>query len=311
MYSKQKAKSHIIERKSLSIIQSILPDYWTIREFNPDYGIDLDVEIFEKSDDVYETLGEHLYIQVKGTEKISFSKIKVSDADGNKSIYIDVVKFSIETSELYTVERMSSAVPVMLFVVDVIGNVIYFICLNDYIEKILIPYEHDYCSNSKKTIYIPIKNKIETTQNCLSIIPIYSKRPKLYSFFNKVNCQNNDLNYISDDDLVDKCKQYTKELLRLDVWSIRKLIILIDKYYEKLINFRQKGVKTLFQGDKNIYDDNEKIWDTSFSYGKLYTKYEAVCFMNLRQLWISMDNFRDYYEEYCRSWFLPIWFNYY
>lgn len=75
MRSKIKSKSHIIECKSLEIIRSLLPEYWTIREYKPYYALDLSIEIFEttkdKADDIcFETLGEHFFIQVKGTEKV-------------------------------------------------------------------------------------------------------------------------------------------------------------------------------------------------------------------------------------------------
>ena len=63
----------------------------------------------------YITTGEHIYFQVKGTESINIGKYKVYERKNvekelkQEKLYkeIDVVKFSIETSLLATVERMS------------------------------------------------------------------------------------------------------------------------------------------------------------------------------------------------------------
>ena len=71
---------------------------------------------------------------------------------------IDVVKFSIETSLLATVERMSSSVPVLLIVMDIIKEQAYYVCLNDYIEKIIVPSKPNYVEQDEITIYIQIEN---------------------------------------------------------------------------------------------------------------------------------------------------------
>lgn len=39
----------------------------------------------------------------------------------------------------------------------------------------------------------------------------HAKRPKLYSFFNKVNSQNIDFSYTSDNDLVDLAKRFREK----------------------------------------------------------------------------------------------------
>lgn len=82
---------------------------------------------------------------------------------------IDVVKFSIETSLLATVERMSSSVPVLLIVVDILKEQAYYVCLNDYIEKIIVPSKPNYVEQAEITVYIPIKNVIKEKKD---VIPI-------------------------------------------------------------------------------------------------------------------------------------------
>src|SRR5690606_20301004 len=113
---------------------------------------------------------------------------------------IDVVKFQLDTAELYTIERMSNAVPVLLFVVDVNKDQVYFLCLNDYIDKVLIPSDPNYYEKKTKTIYIPRKNLL--TSNSLFPLIWYAKRPKLYSLFNKIRYQVTEMEYMSEEQLI-------------------------------------------------------------------------------------------------------------
>ena len=53
---------------------------------------------------------------------------------------------------------MSSSVPVLLIVMDIIKEQAYYVCLNDYIEKIIVPSKPNYVEQDEITIYIPIEN---------------------------------------------------------------------------------------------------------------------------------------------------------
>lgn len=79
---------------------------------------------------------------------------------------------------------MSLSILVFLFVIDVIELKIYFICLNDYIDKIIIFYEFNYMNKKIKVIYIFISNIID--DKGIEILKFYVKRLKLYFFFIKV-----------------------------------------------------------------------------------------------------------------------------
>ena len=76
---KQRVLQHIMEGNSYQIIKKYIPREWVIREFNrPDYGIDLVIELFEKIDEqISETLGEFIYIQVKSVKEIEIKKEKI------------------------------------------------------------------------------------------------------------------------------------------------------------------------------------------------------------------------------------------
>jgi hypothetical protein len=319
--SKRKTSSHIIEAKSLDIIKKSLPNYWTIRDYKPDYGLDLSIEVFETTEDgkAYETLGEHFFVQVKGTENLEigtktiFEDSNVEKGNNNfsnriKYKDINVVKFPIETTELYTVERMSGSVPVFLFIVDIISEEIYFLCLNDYIDKVLAPYEPNYFNNKTKTIYIPTSNTI--TNQGIKALLFYAKRPKLYSFFIKASYQNDEIQYISDENLLNIYPVFIEKLLRYDIWSLKDTWSLINLYHRQLIKLKnEKAFEEIDQlmstrGLNNV----DKEWTTQHSDLEV-TEYEAFFFMCLRKLWQNLAEISHIYEADCREWFLPTYYN--
>src|SRR5947209_2372976 len=83
MPPKQKIKAHIIGFESVKVLESLLPSHWSVREYHPDYGLDLAIEVFEtpstnlKGHTGAYTLGEHFFVQVKGTERLVTQKLEV------------------------------------------------------------------------------------------------------------------------------------------------------------------------------------------------------------------------------------------
>ena len=82
--SKRKPEAHIIGEEAVRIIRDLLPAHWTVREYHPDYGIDLDVELFDESgkdkngNSFYDTFGEHVFLQVKVCIVMEASQFKVT-----------------------------------------------------------------------------------------------------------------------------------------------------------------------------------------------------------------------------------------
>lgn len=319
-HTKMKIKNHIIGEKAVNIIKKSLPEHWTIREYTPDYGIDLAIEVFEetqsdKHEILYETLGEHFFVQVKGTENIELGKFniytrknveKFSKSTKEKTFYkeIEVVKFQIETSELYTIERMSPGVPVFLFVVDTIESKIYYVCLNDYIDKVIIPEKPNYFEQGTIVINIPTENKIDDIG--IKSLLLYSKRPKLYSFFHKIDYQVNELYYINDEDLLEISTLFAYKLLRYDIWSLSDRWSHINMLHQKLMLLVEK--QTASEVVKCNFDNNERIYETGNSVG-LLTEYEAHLYNGIRSIWNSLNLLSNFYEDNSREWFLPTYYN--
>jgi hypothetical protein len=327
--SKRKSSSHVIGEKAIKFVENILPEEWTVRKFVPDYGIDLDVELFDKltSDDnipnVYDTLGEHLFVQVKGTKKLKTKKLIVKprynvelkpvtkkanfQSDNDE---IEVTVFNIETPELVTVQRMGAAIPVLLFLVDITAERLFFVCLNDYIDKILLPNDHYYAEKKYKTIYIPLKNEVISDESSFGALRFYAKRAKYYAAFQKFSYQRGRLEYVSDDSLIETAQYFARILLRYDFWSQDQLWLPMKQAHLQLTNLVNTGrtgsigsaIEIDGQQDKKNTDEG---WYTPMSGNRLYTREEAHVFMEIRTLWDQLENLGAMYEEICREWSIP------
>jgi hypothetical protein len=69
--SKQRSEQHLIDADGERLLRRLLPRHWVLREYRPDYGLDFALEIFRQPNGsvarhaTYETLGEHIFIQLK------------------------------------------------------------------------------------------------------------------------------------------------------------------------------------------------------------------------------------------------------
>lgn len=107
-----RSRQHIIEKKSLDILNSILPKEWIIRhQSTDDYGIDLEIEIVYPDGSVP---GTFFKAQVKGTENLS--------VNANGEITISGIK---QTTLKYWI-NLNRHIHVIIFYVDIINEKIYW-----------------------------------------------------------------------------------------------------------------------------------------------------------------------------------------
>jgi hypothetical protein len=323
---KRQSEEHVIGREAVKILTSTLPSSWVVREYQPDYGIDLAIELFEQSGDAdstmnnakkqYDALGEHLFVQVKGSRVLSPHEIRVKPrlnverfdaaAKGADSQTVRVFSKPIETSELVTVQRMGAALPVLLVLVDVSRRQSFFVCLTDYVDKIILPEDVDYTRRRTKTIYVPESNEITATH--LEPLQYYAKRPKLYAAFQKFAYQDHELQYVDDDNLLATCQRFARFLLRSDVWHTCKSWLPIAMAHHNLKALIKDGNPRLF-GDPRPPEkrgSQERLWSRyGGSDDHLYTQAEILRLMEIRTLWNQLSNIGRIHEEICREWFLP------
>lgn len=300
---KVRAKQHILGDKAIRFIRdTMLPNEWVVREMNPDYGIDLDIELFDYENGKCVTLGEHLLLQVKGVENAAHGDVTLG---GER---LSVVKDSLETEELNLVERMGSAFPVLLVIVDLGAELAYQICLNDYIRKVLPLQNPNYKKQKTVTIYIPAQNTL--SKDDLNPIKWYAKRIKLYSMFYEMVADIHDFSYMSMEETVERCKRLLEHYRTFDALQAAE-------YWTAIADIRN-SIEIMVENDgilpeavvflQRITGTSEKWEEASIFQGLdekpinayLYAQYHSAEILT-NKITASSGAF----EEVCREWFMP------
>ncbi len=337
-YAKRRVRQHIMEDRSMRIVRDRLPDHWVVRAYRPDYGIDLLVELFEfvDADETQAaTLGEMLFVQVKSTEVVNVRTQRVHGRrnvekgplreDRSTSTGIDVIPLRLETSELLTVQTMGAAIPVLLFLVELSTGRIYYVCLNDLIEKVILPQDPAYEAKRSKTILIPARNCI-IPANAVSVRPLetYAKRAKLYAAFEKFAYQQHELEYAlaafrdraaglrveEANATLDLVRHFLVVVLRHDFWTRIPEWMLIEYSYQELL-----ALQDLLRRD-DIHDDlpalqhyllNEPAMKRAERWVRSMELSDARAELihHIESIWHRLTNLARAYQEYGREWFLP------
>ncbi len=317
---KKRTFAHVKGELGVSILKKCFPEEWVVREYTPDYGIDLSVEFFTQHNGGYITAGEHLLFQVKATERVDkmFLDIKprysvekaIKQASG-KTQKTEVIKYLLDTDLLATVEKMGSAVPVILTVVETTSEEVYFLCLNDYLEKVLIPNDPDYTNKKSKMVYIPTANSLKTMGT--RVIEWYAKRAKLYAFFNKIHAQANDLKYCSEYELREEVQHFLGIILRSDVWSACEYFPALQYVKNEIDYYIQYGItktaEDVINGSQKAgIDVDEEIWDAPYCNSPVSYR-ELQTYWGVRHLWKRLENVGDIFEDTIKEYFLPTYIN--
>ena len=311
-HTKRRVRQHIMEDQSYLIFKGMLPEEWAVHEYRPDYGIDLVIEIFKFIDETCtaaDTLGELFFVQPKSVKETNIQKITVSSrgniekgdntSDDREVREIVVIPFVIDTDELLTVQTMGPTIAVVLCLVCLDTKRVFYVCLNDYVEKILLVDDPDYTSKGTKTIYIPVKNEIGGKPRGLHPLRFLAKRPKYYAAFNRFNYQQNEIwyhlgfakpgiithrNEVEPEHDLDKetrplLRRFIAVLKHLDVWFDNDAWALVSEYYRDLMEFEGRLNDPAVPTDQII--------------------------SRMLILWNGLTAPANSYEEICREWFLP------
>lgn len=313
--TKQRTEQHLIDAEGERLLDEVLPDHWVLRKYRPDYGLDFTLELFDEPDKKTgncETLGEHFFIQLKSTKTAEIAPLTVYGRGNvekapeklNKNdiaAEIDTVRIVIEASELATIERMGLGLPVLLVVADITSKVCYFVCLNDYIDKILIPRHDNYLSAEHRTIHLPVANNLADQTVGAAALHWYGKRSKLQAAFQRFHFQNVELSYTSDEEeFFDMARYFARRIVHYDFWDNTPMCELIGYYGTAVRRFLESGSPGLMKIDEDAI--------TKASNNNAQHK-EAIM-ANLRQqeiaqLWQFLSILPRNYEDIWREWFLP------
>lgn len=326
-----------MEDRSIRIVQDVLPQHWVVRPYRPDYGIDLAVELFEPLADEPGTaiaLGETFLVQVKSTETVDSVQLRVHGRgnveraplrqDASAVGHVRVARLRLETSELLTVQAMGAALPVLLFLVELSTRRIYFVCLNDLIDKVILPQDPGYAAKHSRTIHIPLSNLVEADRaGSERPLAAYAKRAKLYAAFQKFAYQEHELSVAFDRcapdlygydersrELLDLVRHFLTILLRYDFWTRFPEWPLIRISYDELTALEE----ILRQGDVE-HDPNTLLrylreaphaWYNTALLEEKRLDVRHVVMTHVTLIWGRLSNLGGIYEERAREWFLPL-----
>lgn len=174
--SASRTVQQIVGDRGELIAKTAFPNTWVVRDLPSDYGLDLNIEVFGRGEgsDRLLTTGQHLYAQVKST------------GEGLSSAYVGGSRLltpSVPMKTINTVAAMGAAVPVLLLYVDVQTKAVYWLCLNDYIDKVLRPGSPDYSKSDSVTVYIDPRNLLDSESDRFWMVEALSQRAKLYAAF--------------------------------------------------------------------------------------------------------------------------------
>lgn len=246
--------------------------------------------------------------------------------DRSTGMDIDVVRLRLETSALLTVQAMGAAIPVLLFLVELSTGRIYYVCLNDLVEKVILPRDPSYADRRTKVIHIPARNCI-VPGNTLSLRPLetYARRAKLYAAFQKFSYQHHELELARAaydaassgpaereraDELMRLARHFVATVLRYDFW------IRMPEWKPVGWAYLELSVLRAMLEDPAASDDLPSLrgylvrqpWlplRENYVAGLSLVDARRHFFSHVGEIWSRLANLSRIYEELVREWFLP------
>ena len=340
-HRKRRVTAHSMEDRSSQIFRSVLPEEWVVRSYRPDYGIDLTVEVFEPVEHlngVAETLGEWFFVQLKSAKTAPIQQLvvrprpniekvapgaKPSAADpsrGKPRRRIEVIPYRIDVDELLTVQSFGVAVPILLVFVALDTEFVHFLCLNDLIDKYLVPEQSAFATQQTKTIHVPLANAVSRADDSLVPLRFLAKRPKMYAAFAKFAYQRVTVARLVDSGRLEQELAFVRQRHRQGrrpglhsdqlaaIATVRRFLQIIRTYDFWQTTDMWRPVPDLFNSLVNIEQRLERFVDTGGpEAGTLDARTTAPADLvhAISTLWDQLLNLARMYEELCREWFLP------
>jgi hypothetical protein len=293
---KRRNRQHMMEERSIAMLREALPVEWVMHEYKPDYGIDFVVEVFEflKSDPTTaETLGETFFVQLKSIERTKIETERVFrrrnvekyriDYDKHTYLDIEVIKFDIDVPELLTVRSMGVGMPVLLVLACLDLGRLFYVCLNDLIDKVVDPEDAGFADQQTKRISIPVKNELKRDGIMLVMPRFYAKRAKLLAAFTKFEFQRSEMSYgeheMAPEAQLTMALHFIAKLKSFDIWDGCDMWELVAEYRKMMEKMERMLADTTIPPEDRIF----------FS----------------QQLWQGLVAMSHTFEELCREWHLP------
>ncbi|OJU15986.1 MAG: hypothetical protein BGN95_11525 [Sphingomonas sp. 66-10] len=304
---KKRSEQHLIDQDGIALLRSKLPRAWVLREYRPDYGLDFTIEPFKDASGTgatYETLGEHFFVQLKSVADPAVHKLDIYGRGNvekapeelnraDKVATIDSYRLQLEMSELVTIERMGIGVPVLLVIADLARQRCSFVCLNDYIDKILIPQHDDYRTTKSRTIHVPLWTELGSAAGTFGL-RWYAKRAKLLAAFQRFTYQYSELQWHEHEDWRGLARYFGERIVQYDFWDDTEMCAPIPYHAAGLRRFLATGQPGYFKVPADIEPGVDPAeWKAYFEK------------LDVFELWRSLSLLPKTYEDVWREWFLP------
>lgn len=312
--AKRRNQQHLIDEAGVRLFETCLPAHWVLRPYRPDYGLDFSVEIFRRVQgmDIYaetfETLGEHLFIQLKSSRVLKPRTLKVfarRNIEKSREVLdkknligtLDVVSRQLESSELVTIDRMGVGVPVLLVIADLELQRCYFVCLNDYIDKILAPRFDREATARSRSIDVPVANVLSPGGGGDVALRWYAKRAKLYAAFQRFVFQNSNLESEPiAETKIEMASHFAERIVHYDFWDDMEIWEILGYYGKAVRHFLASGDAARLRLEPGTTEYECLRGDGTQS---------DIRAMDILRLWKLLSLLPSCYEDVCREWFLP------
>lgn len=323
---KKRPDAHVIDTAGSQLFRQSLPDEWVIREYRPDYGVDFAVEVFDSRDGQLVGLGDHFLVQLKShrnTDRIdrkvnaryNVEKMPLS-YDQDKSREITVIPESLDVGELQLARSMGPATPLMLAVADTGRSEVHWVCLNDYVDKVLLPEVGSVLEQSTYTIYLPMFNRVQRDDRALAPLRLLARRAKLYGAFNRFRYQRHEIAYAleryelsveqgdPDPGLLDLASHFLGLVLSYDFWRSTHTWPAIEMTYQHACQTAEmlrkvKGGASV----ESVFEERLRGVGSSDHFRSFVA--DALVAADVRATFDQLANLGNMFEEICREWWLP------
>jgi hypothetical protein len=324
---KKRPASHVTGSTGAQLLRRLLPEEWVAREYQPDYGIDFAVEVFDAKGEGFVTLGEYFFVQLKSHSEVEWinkevcARYNVEKApltyNRDQLSTIRVIAEPLETAELQLARSMGPATPLILVVVNTTRAEAHWVCLNDFVDKVLVPESGEHFSvQGSHTVHIPDFNCIDRTDAALLPLRFLARRAKLYAAFNRFRYQCHEISYAldrysicvdhqpEDPNLLYLANHFLRTALAYDFWKTTHAwpaVELTHMYAEATADMISKAIagepleSLLGARLRNVPMLGE-------------TREEMLRFFvasDIKSTFDRLENLGNMFEEICREWFLP------
>jgi hypothetical protein len=205
----------------------------------------------------------------------------------------------MDSNSIFTIQSLSSSISVLLFLVDLKSKSVYFICLNDYIDKLLLPQKPNYGDQESITLNIPILNNLSNKEISNAALKFYGKRAKLLSAFSKFSYQKNELLFLADykSSPVITARDILDSKTDKSISTIKRQVLFFIEQIEYLEIWQYSEWSILGEMKLEICNLKEKIEREELEGIELID--------SVLLTWHQLSNLNNMCEELTREWFLP------